>query len=171
MSHFSEAVLPLTELTKKKFLETLICNSVHETAFQRLKHTLKEAPTIYTPVYGNPYIIQRDASQFDIGACISQEINGKIRPIYYAIQKLTPTQQSWSTIEKEAYAIMWTLKHFETLIFGANIEMYTDHNSLTFLTRNAPESSKKQRCALVLQKYSINIQYCPGAKMINADSL
>lgn len=60
--------------------------------------------------------------------------------ISYVSQKLTPRLKVWSNIEREAHAIVWNLKQFETLIFSANIKLYTDQNSLTFLKKkNAPQ--------------------------------
>ncbi|GFV79099.1 protein FAM200B [Trichonephila clavipes] len=51
----------------------------------------------------------------------------------------------WSTIEREAYAIIWALKRFETLLCGAKIFLLTDHNPLVFLTSAAPQCPRLQR--------------------------
>ncbi|GFS56203.1 retrovirus-related Pol polyprotein from transposon 17.6, partial [Trichonephila clavipes] len=63
-----------------------------------------------TPVPDKPYTIHSDASQIGIAACLSQKCGDKCYPIAYASQKLSKTQQSWSTIEREAFAIVWSLK-------------------------------------------------------------
>ncbi|GFV58615.1 retrovirus-related Pol polyprotein from transposon 17.6, partial [Trichonephila clavipes] len=69
-----------------------------------------EAPSLYSPVPDKPYTIHSDASQIGIAACLSQKCGDKCYPIAYASQKLSKTQQSWSTIEREAFAIVWSLK-------------------------------------------------------------
>ncbi|GFT12852.1 retrovirus-related Pol polyprotein from transposon opus [Trichonephila clavipes] len=67
-----------------------------------------EAPSLYSPVPDKPYTINSDASQIGIAACLSQKCGDKCYPIAYASQKLSKTQQSWSTIEREAFAIVWS---------------------------------------------------------------
>ncbi|GFT25512.1 hypothetical protein TNCV_3173901 [Trichonephila clavipes] len=52
-----------------------------------------------------------------------------IHPIAFGSQKLNPSQQKCSTIEREAYAIIWALKRFETLLCGAKIFLLTDQSS------------------------------------------
>ncbi|GFW59063.1 retrovirus-related Pol polyprotein from transposon 17.6 [Trichonephila clavipes] len=62
-----------------------------------------EAPSLYSPVPDKPYTIHSDASQIGIAACLSQKCGDKCYPIAYASQKLSKTQQSWSTIERERH--------------------------------------------------------------------
>ncbi|GBM57954.1 Retrovirus-related Pol polyprotein from transposon 17.6 [Araneus ventricosus] len=169
--HYAEIALPLTELTKKKVPENLPWSEVHETAFNTLKEALVKAPALHAPDMSQPFIIHTDASQFGIAACLSQKMLGSLRPIAYVSQKLSKSQQAWSTIEREAYAIVWSLKKFETLVFGSEIELYTDHNPLSYLTKCAPQSARLQRWVFALQKYHITVRHCPGVKMPHADAL
>ncbi|GFS59874.1 retrovirus-related Pol polyprotein from transposon 17.6 [Trichonephila clavipes] len=94
-----------------------------------------KAPSLYSPVPHKPYTIHSDASQIGIAACLSQKCGDKCFPFAYASQKLSKTQQSWSTIEREAFAIVCSLKKFEVWVFGTEIEFYTDHNPLPYLTQ------------------------------------
>jgi len=130
-----------------------------------------EAPALYTPDMKKPFVIHCDASQIGIGSCLSQVKEDKLCPIAYASQKLNKTQQSWSTIEREAYAIVWSLKKFETLVFGSEVHIFTDHNPLPYLTKCAPQSPRLQRWVFSLQRFNIVLKHCPGAKMPHADAL
>ncbi|GFW30441.1 retrovirus-related Pol polyprotein from transposon 17.6 [Trichonephila clavipes] len=143
----------------------------HDSSFHLLKKALVEAPSLYSPVPDKPYTIRSDASQICIAACLSQKCGDKCYPIAYSSQKLSKTQQSWSTIEREAFAIVWSLKKFKVWVFGTEIEFYTDHNSLPYLIQRAPQSARLQRWAFALQKFNVTIKHCPGVKMPHADAL
>jgi hypothetical protein len=52
--------------------------------------------------------IYTDASDFQLDACIIQ----KGRPIAYFLQKLTKSQQNYTTMEKEMLFIIATLEEF-----------------------------------------------------------
>ncbi|GFX52366.1 retrovirus-related Pol polyprotein from transposon 17.6 [Trichonephila clavipes] len=87
----------------------------------------------------------------DGGRMLSRSIGWKRQHSSLGSQKLNPSQQKWSTIEREAYAIIWALKRFETLLCGAKIFLLTDHNPLVFLTSAAPQCPRLQRWALTIQ--------------------
>ncbi|GFX38564.1 retrovirus-related Pol polyprotein from transposon 17.6 [Trichonephila clavipes] len=130
----------------------------------RLCNYYLEAPSLYSPVPDKPYTIHSDASQIGIAACLSQKCGDKCYPIAYVSQKLSKTQKSWSTIEREAFAIVWSLKKFEVWVFGTESEFYTDHNPLPYLTKCAPQSARLQRWAFALQKFNVTIKHCPGGE-------
>jgi len=96
---------------------------------------------------------------------------GKCVPITFASQKLNEMQKRWSCMEKEAYALIWALKKFETWVFGTTIYVYTDHNPLKYLTECAPRNAKLQRWLLALQRYNVIINYKPGVSNQDADAL
>ncbi|GFS56357.1 retrovirus-related Pol polyprotein from transposon opus [Trichonephila clavipes] len=93
-------------------------------------------PTLYTPVLNRPFQLYTDASATIVGACLAQnDENGMEHPIAFYSRKLTTCQLNWSTIEREAYAVLSALKKFDCWIFGSQIQVVSDHNPLTFLTK------------------------------------
>ncbi|GBN00344.1 hypothetical protein AVEN_270116-1 [Araneus ventricosus] len=77
----------------------------------------------------------------------------------------------WATIEREAYAVQEALKKYDTWIFGARIQVISDHNPLTYLTQQTPHSAKLTRWSLALQRYDETLSYRRGSMHGNADSL
>ncbi|GFV62683.1 retrovirus-related Pol polyprotein from transposon 17.6 [Trichonephila clavipes] len=120
------------------------------TSFYKIKGTTgKSTIFLYTPDLSKPYQLYTDASATAIGACLSQnDEKGKENPIAFFSKKLTETQTRWATIEREAYAVIEALKRFDSWIFGAEIEVISDHNPLTYLTLTTPQSAKLTRWAL-----------------------
>jgi len=49
---------------------------------------------------------------------------------------------AWSTIEREAYAVLVALKKYRSWIFGTKVTLYSDRNPLQYLTESASKSAK-----------------------------
>jgi len=110
-----------------------------------------------------PFNICTDASEFYIAGCMSQtDDKGFEQPITFFSKKLDCTQQKWSTIEREAFAVIEMLKRVRAWVFGYKIHLYCDHNPLSFLTEAAPKSAKLMRWALALAEYDITFHYKEG---------
>ena len=67
--------------------------------------------------------IQVDASNIGVGAALIQED----KVIEYHSHALTSTQQRYSNIEREAYALVNGVDHFHHYIFRKPFEVHTDH--------------------------------------------
>ena len=102
---------------------------------------------------------------------IQWDDHGNEKPIAFASLKLSPTQSRWSTIEREAFAVIWSLRKFRSWIFLSKIIVFSDHNPLSFLTEAAPKSAKLARWALALQEFNIDFRYRAGRRNAAADFL
>ena len=89
---------------------------------------------------------------------------------FYSI-KLNSSQKAWATVHKEAFAVISALKKFRNWVFGAEINIYSDHNPLTFITEGAPKNAKLMRWCLALQEFKVNFYYLRGRLNIAADCL
>ena len=168
--HFSEIALPLTELTKKKFSNAVELNEEQRSALQSLKDTLVKAKVLYVPRYDRKFVIMCDSSQFTVAGVLSQfDDNGLEHPSLFASKKLTPTQVNWSAVEKEAFAVIFSLSTFDVYIFGSEIEIFTDHNPLTYLASSSTSSAKLMRWYLTIQRYNIKIIHKAGKLNVVAD--
>jgi len=90
-------------------------------------------------------------------------------PIAYFSQKLTTTEQRWSTIEREAYAVVASLEKFHNLIYGSVIVVFSDHNPLSYIVDSVSNSAKLTRWSLALQEYNLVFRYDKAAHNIVAD--
>ncbi|EEC02866.1 polyprotein of retroviral origin, putative [Ixodes scapularis] len=82
-----------------------------------------------------PYWLFTDASSAAAGARLAQMSgSGVEQPIAFAGHRFTPSQIRWSTIGREAFAMMGPLKKFDDWLFGARTSVVSDHDPLTYLT-------------------------------------
>ena len=113
---------PLTELTGKG---SFVWTSRHQNAFDTLKSVMATDCLNAYPDYNKPFKIYIDASDYQLGAAIIQEG----RPIAYWSRSLQSNQMKYTTTEKELLAIILCLKEYERILYGAKIEIYTDHKT------------------------------------------
>ena len=169
---FSELAVTLTDLTTHKGSNKIVFNEDQRNAFIKLKDALCSATTLYAPNLEKPYIIRCDSSDYGVGATLSQiGDDGLEHPVSFASAKLNDTMKRYSVIEREAYAVLFSLKKFDTLVYGCKITVYSDHNPLQYLVNNAPRSAKLTRWALALTRYDLEIRHISGPQNVAADFL
>ena len=89
---------------------------------------------------------------------------------------MSPAEKHCSQLEKEALAIVFTVKQFHQYLYGKPFLLYSDHKPLEHLLNESQHvptmtTSRIQRWALTLSAYQYSIQYHPGTHMGNADAL
>ena len=170
--NFSTVVAPLTNLLKGKaqFVWTDECQG----AFENVKLLLSTAPVLAAPRLDRPFKIQVDASQVGAGAVLLQTDDQEVdRPVSYFSKKFNQHQLNYSTIEKEALALVWALQHFNVYVGGGVVPVvvFSDHNPLTFLHQLQNPNQRLMRWALFLQPYDLQIRHIKGVDNVMADAL
>ena len=129
--------MPLTNLTKKSvgWDWTGRCQD----AFEKLKHSLAEAPLLRTPDEKKPYEVITDASDYGLGAVLLQEGY----PIAFESRKLNSAELNYTVTEKEMLAVVHALRVWRCYLEGAQFTVFTDHVSNTFF-QTQPSLSRRQ---------------------------
>ena len=155
--NFAELAAPLHQLTQKsrKFLWTKECRN----AFQKLKEKFTEAPILGFSRFDAPFILYTDASDYGIGSVLSQKIDGTERVIAYASRLLSKVERRGPTTEKEALAVVWSVKHFRPYLLGHRFVLITDHQPLKWLKSMKDPPPKIARWIMSLQEYDFEVQY------------
>lgn len=170
LPNFSGIAKPLIELTQKntRFKWT----EVHQKAFDYLKDSLNVIPLLSYPDVTREFTLYTDASQFCIGACLTQlNKDNEELPVYFISHKLSDTQTRWSTIEKEAFAVFYSVQKLNYILYGAKFTIKTDHQPLIYLL-NAPSNNRKiQNWMLQLAAYNCTIEHIKGTDNHMADML
>ena len=170
--NFSEVVAPLTGLVSP--LKTFIWSPACQAAFESAKALLCSAPVLAAPNFTRPFKLEVDASACGAGAVLLQEDNQAIdHPVCYFSKKFNKQQVNYSTIEKEALALLLALQYFEVYLGSSSqpIQVFTDHNPLVFLAHMRNSNQRLMRWSLLLQDFNVQISHKKGSENIMADAL
>lgn len=142
--------------------------------FEALKAKLVSTPVLAYADFSLPFILEVDASHCGLGAVLSQELEGKVRPIAYASRGLRPTERNmsnYSSMKLEFLALKWAMtEKFREYLLGHKCVVYTDNNPLSHLS-SAKLGATEQRWAAQLADFDFEVKYRSGRVNKNADAL
>lgn len=166
IKNLSYHVDPLYKLLKKN--TDWVWGKSEKQAFENIKQMLGNTKTLDHYDESKHLIVTCDASARGVGAVLAQRDAGPApgceRPVAFASRALTPAEQNYSQIHKEALAIIYAVKKFHQYLFGRSFTLRTDHKPLLSIfnpTAAVPSmtAARLQRWALTLSAYSFNIEY------------
>ena len=114
-----------------------------------------------------PYSLQKEATVTTdgsgkvIGGVLSQEEH----PVVYVSRKLTPAEQNYLKIEREALAIVFVVTRMKQVLLGRRFTLQADHKPLKYLFAPDEEIPK------ILMSFDYELKYTPGEQIPHADAL
>ena len=90
IADYSKISAPLTDLTHKDTLY-IWTTQTHE-AFANLKKRMTEAPVLCIPDPELPFEVTTDASDFAVGAVLSQDQGQGLQPVAFTSRKINPAE-------------------------------------------------------------------------------
>ena len=160
---------PLRRLTRSNV--RFYFGSEQRQAFHELKKKLSSVETLAYFRPGARTQVIADASTVGLGGVLVQSQDGISRIVCYASRQLTDVEKRYSTIEREALALVWAVERFNLFLFGSEFELCTDHKPLEYIFKpRSKPSARIERWVLRLQSYSFKVIHIPGQQNI-ADTL
>ena len=113
---FAKIAKPLHRLTEKN--NSFVWNDECQEAFEKLKHSLTSAPILAHPDFRKNFILDTDASNFAMGAVLSQMDEGQERVVAYASKALSKSERQYCVTRKELLAVVYFKNYFKHYLFG-----------------------------------------------------
>ena len=104
--NFSHTVKPLNKLKGKKEWKW---EKEHQEAFEELKEKITSQPVLSLPRREGKFRAETDTSEYTIGGVLSQEQDGKWRPIAFLSRTIQAAEQNYEIYDKELLAIVEAL--------------------------------------------------------------
>lgn len=168
--NFADLSCPITNVlsTKSKFVWT----SEAQSAMDKLKIVLTSAPVLTNPDFAKKFYLHCDASDFGIGAVLTQLSDDKEeKPIAYMSKKLSSAQRNYSVTERECLAVILAIEKFRCYLELQEFEVITDHSSLVWLMRQQNVTGRLARWIFRLQQYKFSISHRKGKEHVVPDAL
>jgi len=169
---YSRVARLLTELTKKT--DKWAWNNEADAAFTELKQRFTTAPILAHFDAQKPVIIETDASDFAIGAVLSQRDNeGRLHPVAFHSRKFQPAEINYKIHNKELLAIVDTFKHWRPYCEEAahQVQVFSDHQNLEYFTTTKVLNRRQARWAQELAGIDFRIYYRLGTENGKPDAL
>ncbi|KAJ8879099.1 hypothetical protein PR048_019705 [Dryococelus australis] len=145
---------------------------------QKILQSIKELPRAKNVAevrsvveFSQPFIVSTDASNYAIGAVLSQMRNGHEKTIAYARRQLNLAERSYSTTEKELCALVFATKQFRAYLYGRRFTVITDHATLRWLLNLKDPISRPTRWVLRFAEFDFEVVHKQGKKHANTDCL
>ena len=99
-----------------------------------------------------PVMIETDASNFAIGAILSQKFkDGKIHPVSFLSKKLSDAEFNYDVFDKEMLAIVYAVEKWRQFLQGSTFKttIFSDHQNLSYFTGKVVRNRRQARWALL----------------------
>ncbi|MBW0535641.1 hypothetical protein O181_075356 [Austropuccinia psidii MF-1] len=141
--------------------------------FQILKESFTTAPILAHLNPSLPAIVKTDASEYALGAVLSEVNDSGRHPIEFDSCKLLPAELNYEIHAKELLGIVWALKRWRAFVLSLSntFEVLTDHYYLHYFMSSKVLTCRQARWAEFFSEIHFTITYRPGRLATLQDAL
>lgn len=138
----------------------------HQFALEFCIHQLSDS-VLSLALEDDEFVLETDASDYAAGAILSVRRDNVLIPVEFASCTFKAAELRWPTREKEGFAVFWALNHFDHYLRGRFFDLYTDHESLLYMSKS--NTGKLARWSCRLAEYNFTLYHKSGTKMDHVD--
>ena len=162
LPNFSTIAAPLRALTVKNV--EFEWTDIQQMAFEKIKGEIAKDCTM---AYYNPQqktVVTVDASPVGLGGILSNvDEKGNVRNVAFASRSLTPVEQRYSQVEREALAVVWACEKFHLYLIGTKFDIHSDNKALEIIySPKSKPPARVERWAMRLQQYDFVLHHRNG---------
>jgi len=170
---FAQITAPLTRLFRKDV--EFVWGEEQAKAAATIIAKLTSEPILALPNFKLPFYLTTDASDYAVGAVLSQKLPGAIKHNIISCHShcFSAAEQKYPVREKEFYAVHWGVKKCKHYLYGQRFIIQTDHQSLVHATKSFKDfdNARVTRWLAYLAAYDYEIVYIKGVTNVVADAL
>ena len=147
----------------------MLKKETHTKILEALKAELKDNTTLQYFDPQKEIVIECDASQKGLGACLLQD--GK--PVNFSSRSLIDAETRYCNLEREMLAVAWAVNHYRQYVYGRKFKVLSDHSPLQQIIKKdiRDTTTRLQRLLLRCQGFDFTISYKKGTEMHISDCL
>jgi hypothetical protein len=173
----SERMAPLTRLTSTA--RAWAWGAEEQRAFDDMRKCLTMAPVLRHADFSKPFVLMCDSSKIAISGVLMQPGNmGNDKGAYvveYFSRMLSSPERNYGIPARELLAVQASVKHFHRYVYGSDVTVWTDQQSLvgTLQRRRELDPDAASHLVLKLQPYLpyMTVRWLAGKKNVLADAL
>ncbi|MGL5708136.1 MAG: reverse transcriptase domain-containing protein [Aeromonas sp.] len=136
--------------------------------FIETKNLWQKNLNITMPDYTKQFVLETDASQTGLGACLSQNEN----TIVYISRSLTKAEKNYGITEKEVLGALWAMEKLQYFLLGKKFILKTDHKATEYINKKIDFGSARiSRWFERFSRFQFDVVYKKGSEIIAADAL
>ena len=158
---YQEITAPLTDMLKGPNKPSMLLkwNPKAKAAWVKFIATFASQRSLHMPRLGDPYVLVTDGGPAYIAGSLYQKgAKGEFQPIAHFSKKVV--NENLSQVEREALALMSSVRYFEGYLLYAKTEVLTDCRALAYIAKGAQSGSTKlAKWQLALKSFDIVVRY------------
>lgn len=168
---FSNMAAPLNRLTGKDV--PFRWGPEEDASFHKLKMAFMTEPVLAQWDPERETILEADCSGSALGGCLSQVVDGVLRPVAYHSASLSPEQRNYTIHDKELTAVMQCVGVWSAELgsVAKPFTILTDHKNLEYFTTARRLSERQHRWAEELSRFRFHLKFRPGRLAPRPDAL
>jgi hypothetical protein len=155
--NFAEIVKPILKLLKKD-VKFEWCDEGRK-AFKTIKDAIGRSPVLISPDYSKDFQIFSFASEDTIaGVLLQKNDEGQEQPIAFMSKALHSSELNYTIMEKQAYALVKSLKHFRTYVGYSKIVGYVPHSAVKDILSQQDCLGVRGKWVSKIQEYDLEVK-------------